>query len=243
MERFTSTGTPVGTWPFQAGFLGSPNGVAVDGSGNVYVTEYDAGRIQKFTSSGAFIARWGGLYTPVDVAVDGSGNVYVLELALQRVQKFSSTGAPLAVIGTGGSGPGQLQDPIGICLDANGRLYVADNSRKRILRFLANGTFDMEFATPVEPEDVAVGPDGNIYVINFYINGNTGQVRQFSPSGNLLLAFGAPGGIEGAFRILITPTGAIYITVQLSNSVARFQIDMATSAVPSTFGRLKAMYR
>jgi len=159
------------------------------------------------------------------------------------VQKLSSTGTQLAVIGSGGSGPGQFQDPSGIGLDEGGRLYVTDYTRKRILRFKTDGSFDMEFATPVAPTDVAVGPDGNIYVITFDINGNYSQVRQFSPTGQLLLEFGAPTGMDGAFRILISPAGKIYITVQRPNSVAKFQIDMSTPAVPSTFGRVKALYR
>jgi DNA-binding beta-propeller fold protein YncE len=159
------------------------------------------------------------------------------------VQKFTADGSPLGIIGSAGSGSGQFQGPTGIGLDASGRLYVTDFPRKRVLRFLPNGSFDMEFATPVEPWDVAVGPDGNIYVITFDINHDTNQVGQYSPAGELLLAFGAPTGMDGAFRILITPAGTIYITVQRPNLVAKFQIDTSTSSVPSTLGRLKAMYR
>ncbi len=241
MERFSFAGSLVGTWAFPARYLGSPNGVALDGSGNVYVTDYDGGSILKFTSSGALITKWSSLSSPVDLAVDGAGNVFVLELAGKRVQKFTASGSPLAVIGSAGSGPGQFQDPTGMGLDASGRLYVADFTRKRILRFLANGSFDMEFATPIEPTDVAVGPDGNIYVITFDINNDPNQVHQYSPTGRPLLAFGS--WMDGAFRILITPAGTIFITVQRSNLVARFQIDTSTSAIPLTFGRLKALYR
>jgi DNA-binding beta-propeller fold protein YncE len=243
MEHFTSAGELVGTWAFPAGYFGSPNGVALDGSGNVYVTDYEGGRILKLTSSGALITSWGSLSGPVDLAVDGSGNIFVLELAGKRVQKYTANGSPLAMIGSAGTGPGQFQSPHGMGLDAGGRLYVADWSRKRILRFLADGSFDMEFATPVQPEDVAVGPDGNIYVIRFYTNGEYGQVYQYSPSGVLLQRFGAPTGMDGAFRIAITPSGTIFITVQLEDRVTKFQLDISTSAVSTTFGRIKALYR
>ena len=64
-----------------------PEGVAVDSSGNVYVTDYDNDRIQKFASDGKFITTWGssgsgeGQFTkPQGIAVDSSGNVYVDDL-------------------------------------------------------------------------------------------------------------------------------------------------------------------
>ena len=37
----------------------SPKGVAVDSSGNVYVADTGNDRIQKFTSNGTFITKWG----------------------------------------------------------------------------------------------------------------------------------------------------------------------------------------
>jgi DNA-binding beta-propeller fold protein YncE len=239
MERFTATGGLLGTWSFPFGYRGSPNGVALDGSGNVFVTDYDGSRVHKFTSSGALLATWGtGPFSqPADIAVDGSGDWFVVYLGAKYVEKFTAGGS--TIIGSAGTGPGQFQDPVGIALDASGRIYVADGGRVRILRFRANGSFDMEFTPAAAPTDVAVGPDGNIYVTHFYV----GQVSQYSPSGALLLSFGSPSGLQGAFRIAISPTGTIFITEQHTNRITRFQIDRTTSATRLTFGRLKALYR
>lgn len=75
-----------------------PNGVAVDGSDNVYVTDRYNNRVQKFSSSGVFITKWGGYGSgdgqfmgPISVAVDGLGNVYVTDTGNNRVQKFCKT--------------------------------------------------------------------------------------------------------------------------------------------------------
>lgn len=111
----------------------------------------------------------------------------------------------------------------------------------RVVRFLANGTFDMEFPTASPPSDVAVGPDGNIYVISS--DPNDHRVYQYSPDGMLLLSFGSPVGLEQAFRIVIDSTGMIFVTEQYNNWISKFQIDLAVPAVPLTFGRLKVMYR
>src|SRR5438067_1499764 len=49
MQRFTASGAFLGTLGFPAGYQGPPNGVALDGSGNVFVTDYQANRVYKFT--------------------------------------------------------------------------------------------------------------------------------------------------------------------------------------------------
>ena len=36
-----------------------PNGIAIDSSDNVYVTEFRGSRVQRFTPDGALLARWG----------------------------------------------------------------------------------------------------------------------------------------------------------------------------------------
>ena len=77
-----------------------PLGVAVDGSGDVYVADYKH-RIQKFTSSGTYLTQWGSLDSgngqfngPKGVAVNASGNVYVADTDNHRIQVFSSLPVP-----------------------------------------------------------------------------------------------------------------------------------------------------
>lgn len=143
------------------------------------------------------------------------------------------------MIGSFGPGPGQYQEPAALAVDASGRLYVADAGRQRVLRFLPNGSFDMEFAPPNRPSDVAVGPDGNIYVVST----ESVQIHQYSPGGVRLLTFQSLEGLGGAFRIAISSTGAIYIAEQYRDRIMKYQTNMATSSTPTSFGRLKALYR
>ena len=240
MEQFDAAGQLIGTWPFPSPtFGGPPNGVAIDGSGNVFVTDTEGNRILKCTSSGAFIAGWNGGQDPVDLAVDGSGNVYVAESGGRQVRKTTSSGVLLSTFGGSGSSPGQFQRVAGVAVDASGRVYGADNVRVRVIRFLANGTFDMEFTPPSPPTDVAVGPDGNIYVVSF----DGQQAYKYSPGGVFLQSFGSPLGLDGAYRIVIDSSGLIFITEQTTNRITKFLIDMSTPATPLTFGRLKAIYR
>ena len=77
--QFTWMVPSSGAWYFKC-----PHGVAVDGSGNIYVA--DAGNIQKFSPDGTFLSKWGSwntgdvrLESPFRIAADGSGNVYVAD--------------------------------------------------------------------------------------------------------------------------------------------------------------------
>lgn len=131
IQKFTSDGTFLTKWGSigdGTGQFNYPAAVAVDASGNVYVTEENAAsqpihhRIQKFTSTGAFLTTWGsygggdGYFSfPRGVAVDASDNVYVADTFNNRIQKF----APVRVI-TASAGPNGSIDPSGLVGVANG---------------------------------------------------------------------------------------------------------------------------
>src|SRR5262249_31291473 len=96
---FTNTGTFLTTWGSFGtgdGQFGGLGGVAVDGSGNVFVVDANNNRIQEFTNTGTFVRKWGcpgtgdGQFTFASgVAVDGSGNVFVTDPGNNRIQKFA----------------------------------------------------------------------------------------------------------------------------------------------------------
>ena len=93
----------------------NPRGVAVDGSGNVYVADTEGHLIRKITSAGVVTTLAGsgsegsadGTGTaasfnyPSSVAVDGSGNVYVADYYNSLIRKITSAGVVTTLAGRG----------------------------------------------------------------------------------------------------------------------------------------------
>jgi DNA-binding beta-propeller fold protein YncE len=142
-----------GTGDGQFAFTGdAPDGfgIAVDGSGAVYVADTNNNRIQKFDPNGQLLRTWGGAGSgdgqfnrPFDIAADATGNIYVADGINHRVQKFDPNGQFLLKWGGEGTGNGQFQYASGVTVDGPGNVYVADTGAtfSRVQKFDASGRF------------------------------------------------------------------------------------------------------
>jgi RHS repeat-associated protein len=220
-----------------SGQFSSPYGVAVDGSGNVWVADSGNNRIEKFSSSGSFVAAYGSLGSgngqfsgPGGVAVNpATGNVYVSDHGNNRVEELSSAGTFIRAFGSSGSGNGQFNLPAGITVDGSGNVWVADYNNNRIQKFSAEGTFIAAYGSVgsgngqfSHPANVTFSGE-HLYVAD---SGNN-RVQELSLTGTYVAKFGSAGSGNGQFSepegVATDPvSGDIYVSDGGNNRVEEF---------------------
>ena len=210
------------------GQFSEPNGIAVDSSGNVYVTDGNS-RVQKFSSSGTFITELSSkgtgpdqFFRPTSIAVDSSGNVYVLDWG--RVMKFTNTGAYVSQWREAGSDAGQLNRPGGIAVDSASNVYVIDNVR--VEKFTASGSFIASWPSQlIYPSGVAVDSSGNVYVTDSVIR----LVQKFTSDGKYITQLGmtgrGPSQFLGVGGVAVDASGNVYETDPDNGRVLKFSGD------------------
>ena len=139
--------------------LDSPQGVFIDGSGNVYIADTSNHIVRKVIAGGNIVnvagtpgtqgssgdggaATSARLRSPGDVALDNAGNIYIADTGNCKIRKvdavtsFISTYAGTGTCGYNGNGGSatstRLNSPRQLAFDSAGNLYVADTSNNRI---------------------------------------------------------------------------------------------------------------
>jgi DNA-binding beta-propeller fold protein YncE len=227
VRRFTTDGTPVGTWPARdlgdgRGWL---TGIAVAAPDRLYVIDRSAQRLLVLDGQGHVLETWGEpggavgqLFNPHGVAVGPTGTVYVTDLGNARIQTFTPTGA-LGIQWGGFLDETAFRHPHGVAIDASGALYVADTDHHRVVKLsptlepiTAWGGFGREEGQFQFPRGVALGADGTVYVADW---GNY-RVQRFTPDGRFLDMWGELrsnelGGAFDPMDLALTRAGEVVV--------------------------------
>ena len=238
----------------------APEGVAVDGTGNVYVADTANDTLRKVTPAGVVstLAGMPGFAGSADgtgaaarfnlphgLAVDGTGNVYVADTANDTLRKVTPAGVVSTLAGTAGT-PGAADGtgaaarfylPFGVAVDGAGNVYVADTYTNIIRKVTPAGVVStLAGMAPYSgsadgtgaaarfyiPQGVAVDGTGNVYVADTYNN----TVRKITPAGVVSTPVGIPGHYIGnlmgplpaslvrPWGVAVDSTGDVVITLQ-----------------------------
>jgi YVTN family beta-propeller protein len=184
----------------------SPQGVAVDSSGNLWVADTMNSRVLEFTPpfangmAASFelgqSARFNG---PESLGFDPSGNLWVADSDNNRVLEFakgsgftSDQGASLVL---GQSAATSLYIPTGVAVDSSGDVWVSDSGNGRVLEFSASSTTTVTTTTSASatatvtvvtcsPSTISMGSETTC----------TAEVTGASPTGDIAFATSSPNG-------------------------------------------------
>jgi hypothetical protein len=227
-----------GTQTTLGGGFSQPQGVAVDGNGNVFVAdttvvkEIPAGCV----STGCVVTLAGSFsFTNLPgIAVEGSGNVFVADYGANKVYEILAAGGYTTVntLGAGFS----FNTPTGVAVDGNGNVFVADDGNNAVEEILAAGgyitvnTLGGGFSAP---QGVAVDGLGNIYVAD---TGNN-AVKEIAPgcgSAGCVVALG--GGFNLPAGVMVDGNGKIYIADTGNNAVKQMSPGCGSAGCVVTLG-------
>ncbi len=262
----TETGTP-GSDPSKHpiysssfGSFGSANGelrepeggLAVDASGNVWVSDTANSRLEEFNSKGEFV-RTAGSYgegadqflTTYGVTIDSKGNVWATDTSNDRVEEFNSEGVFLKMFGWGvangeakletctsscraglqGSGNGEFFTPEGIAVDSKGDVFVADRGNHRVQEFNSELAWVRNLSQAEEHEGpfyLTIDPNGNLWVTYSWDN----KIGEFNNEGKLERTWGTagsgPGQLSDPYGVGVGPEGNVWVAEYGNNRVQVF---------------------
>jgi sugar lactone lactonase YvrE len=152
----------------------APEGIAVDGSGNVYVADAVNNVIRTITPAGvvatlAGTAPYAGdadgtggaasFWSPRGVALDSAGDVYVADTQNSRIRRITPAGVvttlPAGLQSSGSTnGMGstaRFASPFGIAVDSAGNVFVGENGNETIRKILPSGEVSTLAGTPENP--------------------------------------------------------------------------------------------
>jgi sugar lactone lactonase YvrE len=143
--------------------LANPMGLAIDGSGNLFVADFDNKLIRKIDTNGVITTVAGNmspgfrgdggpavlahLFAPIGVAVDAAGNLYITEKTTYEaegsIRRVDTNGTITTVAGNGppdynttNGSPANLArfNPAGIAIDSAGNIIFSDVDSNRVLK-------------------------------------------------------------------------------------------------------------
>jgi sugar lactone lactonase YvrE len=229
----------------------SPQGVAVDSAGNIYVADSGNKAIRQVTPTGVVtkLVRGGVLISPYGVAVDSGTNIYVADYGGGAIRKVTPVGTnwELSTL-TGG-----FSAPYGAAVDDATNLYVADQGTSLIRKVTLVGTnwVVTTIAGPGGfngPCGVAVDSATNVYVAG----GDNDTIQKLTPVGTnwvvttLAGLAGSPGTNDGTGTnaqfdfpagVMVDAATNLYVADQL-NSTIRKITPVGTNWVVTTLAGL-----
>ena len=206
------------------GGLNYPDSVAVDASGNVYVSDNGNNEVKEIpvgcTSASCVITLGGGFARPWGIALDSSGNIYVADSdnsVVKRMPPGCASSSCVTALPQGG--PPKDVVP-GVAVDANGNVYFSVASFPRILE-IPNGCTTSGCVTSLDggfgsPAGIAVDAGGNVYVADTHA---VMEMPAGCTTSNCTVTLG--GGFQNPRDVAVDKNGNVYVADDGAGTIKR----------------------
>ena len=224
--------------------LEKPEGIAVDGEGNIFVADYNTGYIKKYSRTYQWLLTFSEYGSEpgqnmksefMDIRGD---RLYLPDAGNHRVNVFDLSGNFVSIFGRLGTGPGEFNVPEAAKFGPDGNLYVTDLRNDRVQVFNGQGRFLRSWGRTgagqgefKSPSGLAIDRNGNVYVAEI---GND-RIQVFDKAGGFVAAFGKGGSGPGEFRnlhglIVDSDTGLLYVADTGNHRVQVLKVTWTTDA-------------
>jgi streptogramin lyase len=222
-----------------------PANLAIDGSGNVWISNYASSKFPAGTDSiielsptGAILSGTGFTSGPVGapqgLAIDDSGNVWVANGA-GNILRLNNAGAVTAGFPVTVSG-----QPQGIALDTSGNAWVTNAANNTVLEYSPTGAaLQSGITSPgfLLPEGIALDTSGNVWVAGLGSN----SILKLNSAGVVQSGSGAGytgGGLNAPSGLVIDGSGNLWVANSISppsvSTISKF--TSAGTAVTTSAG-------
>jgi sugar lactone lactonase YvrE len=216
----------------------TPQGVAVDGAGNVYISDAVNNAVKEMPagchSSSCVTTLGGGFSFPAGVAVDGAGKVYISDAANNAVKEMPAGCHSSSCVTTLGGG---FSLPTGVAVDGAGKVYISDAANNAVKEMPADchssgcvttlgGGFD-------NPTGVAVDGAGNVYVAD-NDNNAVKEMPADCHSSGCVTTLG--GGFDYPTGVAVDGAGNVYVADKDNNAVKEMPAGCHSSNCVTTLG-------
>jgi len=211
--------------------LNSPQSVAIDSTGNLYIADTGNGKVRKITPQGNISTVLDGLNNPEYVAVDGTGAVYVADTGNDRVLKVAVSGATSVLA--------QILKPAAVMVDGNGNVWLSELTR--VSQIAATGAFTIIANNLQTPRGLALTASGELLIAETgtnLIRGWTSTDGLTTVAGTGMQGFAGDGGpasaaeFNAASDAAVDANGIIWIADSGNNCIRTLTLDAPVVTPP-----------
>jgi sugar lactone lactonase YvrE len=188
-----------------SGNLATPSAIAIDASGNAWITNEGGTAVSQFSPSGALLSSsifTVGWYGAQGIAISRTGVIWVAGTASNFLFHCSVNANGVGLQGCAGSNQG-VSAPVSVAVDSTGQAYTANLNGNSVSAFTSSGGIEVTTTNSniTVPSGLAVDASGNVFTTS-----GTGGIAKLTNSGTYVASF-TDNALQGPVALAVDSSG------------------------------------